>query len=149
MTQCQNTMQSRKIFCNNKPKNADDAQIGWAENGKNRRFLQLSEDSRLPSYAISISVKRNNCQLWKSHQLCDDVTHYEGCYRFTDGSFLAYLEMEESGPKMTKINISAPIFIENSDCEVSKSIDYTFDGNYWGRLDGAPFVLQFKKPGYN
>ena len=75
-----------------------------------------------------------------SYLICNDF--FPGCYRFSDGSFMAYLEMEETGPKMTKMNVSAPIFIENSDCEISEFIEYTFDGHDWDKLDGAPFVLE-------
>ena len=77
MTQCQNTVESRKMFCN-KRWNADEVQIGWKGRGQNRRFLQLLADSQQPSYAISINVSWINRQFWKSHQLCDDVTNYEG-----------------------------------------------------------------------
>jgi hypothetical protein len=54
---------------------------------------------------------------------------------------MAYLEFGETGPKRTKINISAPIFTENSDCQIQKT--FLIQNGEWEEWkDETPFLLK-------
>ncbi len=55
---------------------------------------------------------------------------------------MAYLEFGETGPKQTKINISAPIFTENRDCQIQRTL-LIQNGQGWVKLeDKTPFLLK-------
>ncbi|CAB3997866.1 Hypothetical predicted protein [Paramuricea clavata] len=65
-----------------------------------------------------------------------------GCYRFSDGSFVAYLELGETGPKQTKINISSPSFTKNGKCQIQKTFEFFQNGEEWKTHTGTPFLLK-------
>ena len=68
---------------------------------------------------------------WSSSeaQLCKSKTTYAGCYRFSDGSFMKYLNQSQID---SDVMISAPIFNENdNDCNVNDSIELRRDGQDW------------------
>ncbi len=58
---------------------------------------------------------------------------------------MAYLEVGETNPKRTKINISAPIFTENSDCQIQKTF-LIQNGEEWEEWeeweDETPLLLK-------
>ena len=73
---------------------------------------------------------------------CNALLFCLGCYRFSDGSYMAYREFGETGPKQTKINISAPIFTENRDCQIQETL-LSRNGEEWEALeDETPFLLK-------
>ena len=52
-----------------------------------------------------------------------------GCYRFSDGSFMHYLDYSQTNPKM---KISAPIFKEHDrSCNVREIFKFIRDGKEW------------------
>ena len=73
---------------------------------------------------------------------CNALLFCLGCYRFSDGSYMTYFEFWETGLKWTKINISAPIFTENSDCQIQKTL-LIQNGQEWVKLEEKnPFLLK-------
>jgi hypothetical protein len=56
---------------------------------------------------------------------------------------MAYLELGETGPKQTKINISSPSFTKNySVCQIQKTFQFFQNGEEWKTHTGIPFLLK-------
>ncbi|CAB3997865.1 Hypothetical predicted protein [Paramuricea clavata] len=55
---------------------------------------------------------------------------------------MAYLELGETGPKQTKINISSPCFTKNSECQIQKTFEFFQNGEEWKTHTGIPFLLK-------
>jgi hypothetical protein len=52
-----------------------------------------------------------------------------GCYRFSDGSFLKYLNHSTTEPNNHKLRISAPIFKNHDECELSNYFTHHRDND--------------------
>ena len=65
-----------------------------------------------------------------------------GCYRFSDRSFIKYLDYNTTS---SKLNISAPIFRENNGtCTVKKPFKFTRDGFTWKENNGGFFMIRYR-----
>lgn len=64
---------------------------------------------------------------------------YIGCYRFSDGSFMKYLNYNET---KLKLRISAPIFKENDkSCYVRNRFKFIQNGQEWKDGRNSPFYI--------
>ncbi|CAB4019591.1 Hypothetical predicted protein [Paramuricea clavata] len=120
--------------------NRDGMEIRWNV-GSKRRYLRLP-NSAADGDANAISSSSNGNQRWRSKQgtTCIKSTAYKGCYRFSDGSFMKYLNYNET---KSKLRISAPIFKENDgSCYVSNKFKLIQNGQEW--KDGRNSLFDIK-----
>ncbi|CAB4040238.1 Hypothetical predicted protein, partial [Paramuricea clavata] len=140
MERCENTSNSQKLLCTKKDAKMN---IGWG----NQRFLHFYNSWRGKSYAFSRKLWWwwEKPQPWSSKEIsntCKTSQDYKGCYRFSDGSFMHYLDYSQTNPKL---KISAPISKEHDrSCKVREIFKFIRDGQEWKGNGSDHFYINGK-----